>query len=294
MERYIEYLYNLRPVIITKKNNNSCLINDIYELVKIREDTSNNNFKIINMLLNQSNLKYFRFVENIRKEIVTQIENDFYILVKKYNVENRLIDIHDLINNSYLIGNYKVEYFELWKNKIDEFENFVLSKTNIDLDLKKYLYYYIAIMENCLQYLKNNHDELIKSNVVFQHRRVSITETIEDVLMPNTLIIDRKGRDIAEYTKSLFINDKFDINKISKIINTKHFTKPELMNIYIRIIFPTYIFDYLYNNEYEIDNSIVNKYSIFKYNDFINQITNYFYYKIKIPVINWILFSNSI
>ena len=115
MERYIEYLYNLRPVIITKKNNNSCLINDIYELVKIREDTSNNNFKIINMLLNQSNLKYFRFVENIRKEIVTQIENDFYILVKKYNVENRLIDIHDLINNSYLIGNYKVEYFELWK-----------------------------------------------------------------------------------------------------------------------------------------------------------------------------------
>lgn len=263
--------YNNYQYILTKYENND--IKDIYEL---------------STYLNKIGILCHQFILNKSEQLLTQINENNYVLMKMY-VERTNININDLIelnNISYKKNDFN--WYNLWIEKIDYLE-YQMSQMGKKYPLIRQSFsYYIGLSENAISLIRN-----IKDNLYFSlaHKRISCKDTKQELYNPLNFVVDLRIRDACEYFKSCFFNN-LDINDLTiNYLYINNFNYEECICFISRMLFPTYYFDAyekIINNE--IDEIKIN--NIIKLvNDYEKYLKNiYFYLRTNknIPNIEWL------
>ena len=194
-----------------------------------------------------------------------------------YSISNRLI-----INKI----KYKNNWDVLWESKINylyqHFNNHQISNKNIF-----YLFnYYISISENVLKYIikiKNENYNNV-NDISFVHRRIFYPNIKLNFFNPLNFIVDLKVRDIGEYIKSMYYNNKDYINDLSYFLKTNHLDRYTASMMYARIIYPSIFFD-----DYELNRVDISKYiKIAEYEKFTKKIYDLISSYIQIDKIDWL------
>lgn len=304
MKNIINYYYNLN-------------ILDLYEIDDKYYFTINNNsyiFMPFNRLRDEVKSIYNLYIELISRkiftnelinnkmnEIITQINNTPYVLLKD-NTKHNNITINDILyiqNNTFNISNdkylYRNSWVRLWSSKIDYYEEQlkdILKKYKV---LSETLDYYIGLGENAISYLVYNNPNT--NNLVLSHKRIGSKTTSFDFYNPINYIIDSRVRDFSEFIKSLFFQNELEFDTFKYYLEYLNFSKDEYILLIARLLFPTYYFD-IYDNIINLNlNEDIIKNVINKNNDYIRFLKKTFYYiiytkRINIPYIEWIIKSD--
>ncbi len=294
MKNAINYYYNIDVEDIHQKNKNYKFNynNEQYVFTLFEDDISNiTNIYNIHIQLLQNGLYCHQIILNVNNEILTFIDGKYYILMK-ISINNKKIDIDDIVNFSrnYIVyrNDYTVkDWVELWSKKTDYIE-YQVSQFGIKYQLiSSSAAYYIGLSETAISYLNNNK---VKSEVYsISHRRLKYNSTLFDLYNPINFIIDIPIRDICEYLKDMYFETEEDIiNYIYKL----NFDRQSAVLFFSRLLYPTYYFDAI---ESCIDNEAEEK-SILKYVNKVNKFESILsnimkYYKkiYNLEVIEWLI-----
>lgn len=250
MKNAVQYYYKLTPDSIHQVNKDYRIVigNNIYMMYNL-EIISNEIYEIyaLTELLLHNNILCNKIILNATDQIVTQINDASYILVKIL-FANRNVNFQDLFNFSNLYvdaSKYnfldKSDWYSLWTNKIDYIE-YQVSQLGKDYPLiRKSINYYIGMAETAINLLGNKKKEGLY--LVVSHRRVKSKSKLWDIYNPLSLVIDSRVRDISEFYKTTFFDDQLNIEQLKKQLLAYHFSPYEAFLFYVRMIFPTYYFD---------------------------------------------------
>ncbi|MDD4607915.1 MAG: hypothetical protein PHD10_02095 [Bacilli bacterium] len=298
MKNAINYYYNLITYDIHQigKTYNFSVNNEPYVLL-IYERPANEINSIYEISTNffYQNIYIHQIIPNNQKELITMINNEPYVLLKIYIPSENKITIDDIILFNSLTYNNKADvlkknnWHELWSKKIDYYEE-QIREFGIKYPLiRESFSYFIGLTETGIMLLQNFQDN---SQLVISHKRINHNTTFFDLYNPLNFILDSKSRNICEYLKSLFFNDKITTDQIKKYLQYSNFNSNELYLFFARLFYPSFYFD-IYDDvifdqkkEKELQD-IINKTSA--YEQLIKEI--YFYLKnyINLPEIEWII-----
>lgn len=301
MKNIINYYYNISLLdvyLVDNKYYFNFKNNDYFFIVFNRPIEDASSVYNLYLELKKRTLLTNEIILNKDNQIITFVNNIPYILIKD-KVKNNQININDILyiqNNTINITKDKKlnrnNWINMWKSKIDYYEEIM---NNIS---KKYplLYntidYYIGIGENAISYLIYN--KVKNDNTCLSHKRIDINKSSFDFYNPINYILDNRVRDFAEYTKNLFFLDKISFNNYIYFLDYMNYTKEEYILLISRLLFPTFYFD-MYDNiinnnlDEKIIEPIINRTD--SYILFIKDIMIYIIYqkKINIPFIEWII-----
>ena len=181
--------------------------------------------------------------------MITVINEKKYILIKNNKIDdsitlNKIIDINNI--KAQFINLKMPEWEELWCKKMDYFE-YQISQIGKKYPLiRESFNYYLGLTELAISVLNN----IPKKDLYFclSHKR------IEDIYNPLNLIIDYRVRDISEYFKKNFFNNKDIIEELNLFLFNNNLTNNEKKLFFVRMLFPSYYFD-------TYENIIINKIS---------------------------------
>lgn len=276
MKNSIRYYYEIEVDDITFQDNKYYF--DNYILV---ENKKNIDIKLYEYL-NQNGIPNYEIVWNKDDNYITSIERKNYILLKK----NREIPISfSMLEQFYIPINKKeiIPWDELWINKVDYYEKHVYT---ISLkEIKESFSYFVGLTENAISFYR----EIKQENYLFiAHSRL---KTDEDFLNPLNFAIDYRIRDVAEYTKSLFFNNKFNINDLYIYFSRNNLSENDMLLFYARLLFPSYYFDCYDDISNGKDtnqlSNVINK--IDEYEEFLREMYYYIKQFTNIPKIDWII-----
>jgi len=253
MKNAINFFYNVNVDNLLKINDNYYFFykNKKFILHKIEDMTIDYNAVYqLNQILLRDNYPFFRMILNKDSQIITTIQLDKYILMMDNDVNDKQIDLNDLLQTNIKIEKpikqfnslKRTNWGILWKTKIDYLENFVNHNINKYCHIQKYINYFIGVAENSIVYLNHilsfeNFD--MASNQVISHKRININ-SLKDLYNPLNLIIDHYSRDIAEYMKTSFFCNK--IIEYDLLYNIQ-LSREDVFCIIARLMFPSYFFD---------------------------------------------------
>ena len=253
------FYYNLNPEVIHQKDGVYYFkINEeryyLFPCYRSREEL-NSIYKISSELINK-NIYVHQIVLNKDNNIITIIDNIMYVLLKIYIKENEFINVDNIsyLTNNTLIKKEKdiliqKDWASLWEVKNDYLE-YQISQFGVKYkSVAASFSYYIGIAENAISYARNtlieNKDRI---NLSIAHRRITSTNTNLDLYNPLEFIIDYRVRDIAEYVKSCFFDNKKELLEIIiKFFNNVRPNNFEARMFYARLLYPTYYFDIFEN-----------------------------------------------
>lgn len=285
MKNIIEYFYRITIKKIVYKDDFYIIITD--DSKYIFKDIDSNNIYFLKEIQKYYYNIFHRIILNFYNEVVTDYNGKKYILMKINVIENRNVNIQDIIyvsqllnfNNGYLRDNDK-----LWKYKIDKFESYIVSKES-DLPMREYYDYFIGLGENAIFYY--GYANKNKITYGFTYKRIYKEDTLYDLYDPTNIIVGPIVRGIAEYIKmSFFYGDVVSIDDILKI----NFNYDDAILFISRLLFPTYFFD-LYKKD-GCENKEKMKNIIFKscsYEKYVHSIIEGLKKRqINLPQISWI------
>lgn len=251
---YINYSYDLYPASINKIDNKYMFYvnSEKYYLMPYDRNVEELDELII---LNREMISHGSLVSEIVvnkfNEVLNNYDGTLYILIRVYVNDSKNVFIDDVI---YMLNEIEINYpfktisrtnwSKLWEDKTDYFEY------QMGHLIKKYplLYntidYYLGLSENAILYLKkiaSSYEGNISLGVC--HRRIGVNSTLFDLYNPLNLVIDYKVRDISEYIKDAFFNNKDVLEILSKIYSNYYFDKLNLSLLASRLLFPSYFFD---------------------------------------------------
>lgn len=249
MKNAINYYYNLVTYDIrhTGKKYRFTVDNDEYLFILCEYSLEElEEIYKLDMFLLQMNVYMHQIILNNNNGIITYINNEPYILMKIFVKDNRKINMNDIIlfNQLPMYDYFKTlrknNWREFWIRKIDYFE-YQMSEIGINYPkLKEDFNYFVGMTETAIALLYNFN---YGSNLIVTHRRVTTSSTMQDLYNPLNLIIDSRVRDVCEYFKSLFFNDKLDIDDIHKYLISSNLGAEEVYLFYVRMMFPSFYFD---------------------------------------------------
>lgn len=235
-----------------------------------------------------------QIVKNTASEICTMIDGKCYILLKVENISNQTITMETLLSNSKLDFDGKrfsriiyFPWFHLWENKIDYYEQFFSNRTELSFSEEILFQFFIGIGENAISYLKNTLKKVpsvSEFKLVPSHRRVYCDMNFIDFYDPLNLILDIHVRDIAEYLKNSFWMNCYDLQQIENELDQINFSKIEAQFFFSRVLFPSFYFDYIEQNN--IPKNIEER--IHEYLFFIIDIYTYLRKRYLIDEIKWL------
>lgn len=248
MKNLINYFYGIKINEYKKRGNSFYFVNNKteFEFVEFYGDIN----KVINLFsfLKQYNREVDEVILNKQNTFITYHQNKSYILLKKTNQNRKKYNLNDIQN--YDINTYikdKINWKNLWKEKIDYYE-FQLEETGINYPLLKETFsYYAGLSELAINLL--NYVNLNNIDMYISHKRLDITS---DLFNPLNIILDSRCRDIAEYIKKSFFEDKISKIDMLEILKSVFFTNDEAILFISRLIYPSYYFDMyekLYNKK---------------------------------------------
>lgn len=281
---YINYYYDLYPVTINEIDDKYMFyinLEKYYFIIYDRNIEELDELVKLNKKMIENGSLVSEIITNKFDDVINNYNGKLYILIRVYVNESKKVNIKDIIymlNEKDTGDSYKnisrTHWSKLWEDKVDYFEyqmGHLIKKYPI---LYNIIDYYLGISENAIFYLKNvvsNYNGNVSLGVC--HKRIGVNSTLFDLYNPLNLIIDYKVRDIAEYIKDAFFNDK-DVSSIFAIIYSNYyFDKLNLSLLLSRFLFPSYFYDMfesiVYNGENEsLIYEIIKKSS--KYEDFID------------------------
>ena len=302
MKNYIAYFYNLIIDDIYYINHKYFFYigNNKYIFESCENDFLENYYNNLEMQL--SKYKYFsKIIKNRNNRIVTVINGKKYILLKVNIISDDYICIYDLkpivfvdeING--LGGLNRTSWSYLWEKKIDYVEEWIESKKEKYKDIYSYVYFFIGVAENALLYIKEIEKSELQTEydkLCFQHNRINYNTTLYEYYDPANLIIDHSSRDVGEYIKNYFINNNLNIDILIDYLNKYNFSTYWIKMLYVRIIFPSFFFDY-FENIMNNHDCAINVASIEKMcNNYLKLITDVSILlnkKYNIPIIDWVI-----
>lgn len=262
MNNYINFYYELYPDDIVKKGNHYYFVlnNEKYYFVTYDRDVNEVDtlYKLNKEMISRNSLVH-EIILNKKGEVITLIDEVYYVLLRVYVNESAVITIDDVVfmlnSNDGVFSNSvisRTDWIKLWSLKIDYFEY------QIGHLIKKYPYiyntvdYYIGLGENAITYMKELNDNINLSSLSITHRRIGVNSTMFDLYNPLNLIIDYKVRDVSEYLKDAFFNNVNVYSILDKLFKMCMFDRITLNLLFCRLLFPSYYFD-LYENILEND-----------------------------------------
>ncbi len=265
MKKYIEYFYEFQLTKLINIGDNYFFVVHGYNycLYQIKE---NINLSNIERILNITSFipEFHNVILTKENQMFCVIENKRYILLKINIKSNRLVTMNDILKfKSYSIKFVKkdiyLDWIQLWSKKIDYLEYYINNKGNVNSEIKGILHYFIGLGENAIKYVKDSiKTASINQEMVLSHSRVGVDNTIYSLYNPLNLIIDHSSRDIAEYLKSSFYNDRVNYLEIENLINSNILSDMEYRLLYGRLLFPTFFFDMFDNyEENKLDNTSI-------------------------------------
>lgn len=251
---YINYYYDLYPVSINELDNKYMFYVNSEKYYFILYDRNTNELdELVSLnkkMISEGSL-VSEIIANKFSEVLNNYNGKYYVLIRVYVNENKKVDIDDVIymlneigiDNSFNMIT-RTNWPKLWEDKVDYFEY------QMGHLIKKYplLYntidYYLGISENAIIYLKSVASSS-EGNVSLGvcHRRIGVNSTLFDLYNPLNLVIDYGVRDISEYIKDAFFNDKDVYEILSKVYSKYYFDKLNLSLLASRLLFPSYFFD---------------------------------------------------
>ena len=301
MNNVINYYYGISVVDIYNSgdkyfftNNGEKYCFDIFD----RDQTDIGNIINLCIELKSKGILTNEIIINRYNMFITPYNGKMYVLIKE-NVKDFKINFNDIlyIQNCTLdiIYNKKLirsNHVNMWKKKIDYYE-----RKGKDLCSKYFLIYntldyYIGLGENAISYLTNN--KVLFNHVVLSHRRIDSKENSSDFYNPLNYILDSRSRDVADYIKILFFDEKVSYESIILFLKYANLNREEYILLFGRLLYPTYYFDMIDRIIFlEEDENILKK--ILKRNEaYIHLLKKMFCYvnyelKMNIPVIEWII-----
>lgn len=241
----IEYYYNIKINNLYKKRRQYrfyYLNNEYFFLPLIRYETE---IMEVHHLI-KGNSIYDQFVINIENNIITQVKNQPYILIKKTATKMAVEDVIKkpsyIFTSKHLYKNInRSNWVFLWSEKIDYIEYQLMHLDKEYPLLRNSVNYFIGMAENAISYVYNTYYSLQpkSDHLVISHKRI----TNQEFNNPLNLILDYRSRDIAEYLKYIFFNNDYDYLKIKSLLDYLNLDQFSYQLIYGRLLFPTYYFD---------------------------------------------------
>ena len=179
-------------------------------------------------------------------------------------IENRGLIFNDIINLSkYIINNnaYKNNYYIIWKNKIkilNKYYNDCYCFDNYDFN------YFYELSNIALKMIKNINFNNLTYGLSFN--RFYKVNLLYDLYNKNNYKIGPIVNSITEYIKySFFYNDR---EENIFLIDNLDLSREDYIYLVSRLIFPTYYFDILNNNDIDDKHNMI----MFKINKYFNYI----------------------
>ena len=252
MKNNINYYYGILTDDVIKNNDEYYFYYNNHEYHLITYNRPYEEIKALyelNIEMLKRNILVHKFIRNINNSIITYINNQAYVLIELCSYKNNKVFLNDIKyyqnftqNIDYNKELLRNDWINLWSNKIDYYEYQISELGNKYKILNESIYYYIGLGENAISYLKNNYN-YEKNNYVVSHRRINVKKGSIEFYNPINFIIDNKVRDISEYIKESFFNDKLDIHEIKLYLNNINLSKNDYILLFSRLLFPSYYFD---------------------------------------------------
>lgn len=297
MKEYISYYYHLsvedlrlvRGKYFFHDHKDRYMFESVYYLPNLLDEVSH----LSEVLHTESNF-FHQVVQNVQGSIFTVIDYKSYILLRLSNVPEEPISIFDLksewsmiIPRTRKLANTHFPWFHLWEKKIDYFENYSTSSVENFVGGGSLLGYFVGLGENAISYLKETLKmvpSLEELPLVPSHRRVSTQMSLIEFYNPINIIFDVRVRDIAEYIKEDFWNSTYDLREIESFLDQAHFSKVEAQLFFARLLFPSFYFDYL--EQENLPNHLTSR--VEEYQFFLTDIYSYLKDHYYIEEIRWL------
>ena len=242
MKNLINYYYNLIVNQFRKSEDNFTFDINNKKYIFLQFDGDVNELYKIYILLSRNNRYCHEIIVNKDNSILTLYNNKPYILLKENLSLKNKVSFDDIINYDKLVyENYKLNWKELWKNKIDYYEYQVNQFGFKYRIISESFSYYIGLSELAISLL--NYVDTKNINCYICHKRINYNETMRNFLNPVNIIIDNRIRDIAEYFKINYINENLSIQEVFNYLDKIKLNNNECILLLSRLLYPTYYFD---------------------------------------------------
>lgn len=299
MKNTINYFYNLVTYDIHQTGKTYYFTIDDASYVFILYDRLigdiNNLYQISTSLFNQK-IYCHQIIMNNRRELVTSINGEQYILLRIYINNNNVITIDDILYFNYLgVGNQyeslkKDNWYSLWTKKIDYYEDQIREFGKKYPLIRESFSYFVGVTETGIMLLQNV--ETNNSSLVIAHKRIKHNTTYFELYNPLNFVVDCKARNISEYIEDLYINDKVDIEEIKNYLRYSNLNSNELYLFFVRLFYPSFYFD-IYDdiilNQKEEDELETAIKKIPKYEKLLKEMYLFLKNYISLPDIEWII-----
>lgn len=257
MKETIKYYYNIEVDEIEEQDGKYHFLfnqKDYFFVVYNRNIEELDDVISCSKTMKERNIDCHDIVLNSQGEVLTKIEDYYYILL---SVQNSLeqYDIVDIceINKKISLNTtssniYRNNWGHLWSEKIDYFEYQIRELGLNKLIVGDSFSYYIGLAENAISYVNNTNKNLqrtIMDRIVISHRRIYYPNIKLNYLNPLSFVFDLEVRDIAGYLKSMFF--KQDLDQV--MIELETYLKTTKLSLYgyqmffARLLYPSYYFD---------------------------------------------------
>ncbi len=172
------------------------------------------------------------FVFNCMGEIVTVVDNNYYVLVFHLSKRDFPISVFSFYKVEKTI---RLRWLDLWIQKSDYMNSFYPSIKGIYSLIDESIHYYMGLLEYSIFILKDYRD--FSSVGYVQHENF----VLEEYCNPFNLLIDVRERDFSEYLKYLFFSNTYQkVDIVSLIQQARWVLQFDL--VIARLLFPNYYF----------------------------------------------------
>lgn len=239
MKDLINYYYNLNIINIHQREKNYYfkINNELYSFVECNEYDKIKKIYELSKYLEQFGI-FEQLILNIDNQIITEYNEKKYVLIKKIKINNDITFNKIIEINNIKIPTIKLkvlDWEELWSKKMDYFE-YQISQIGKKYPLiRESFNYYLGLAELAISIINN----IPKKDLYLclSHRR------IDDIYNPLNLVIDYRVRDVSEYFKKKFFENKDIIEELNLFLFNNNLTINEKQLFFVRMLFPTYYFD---------------------------------------------------
>lgn len=264
MENIISYYYNLRV-------DNYKLINNVFIFESNHYLFIAKEIKDLDMFKQIISINSDFYMPLIKKdgEFSFEYNNKKYTLFKADNPSLKVDNNFKLIP---VMQNVEIDYSKIWINNIDYFIKKITEMEHSEIEKVNYLNYYIGMSENAVIINEKGKKMSGLARITVSHYRICYPNYALTYNDPTELTLDFISRDLAEYIKTKFFFDKIDINEVIELLNRYNINDKEIMFFLARLLYPTYYFDAITENNIEKQKIIIEKRE--KYEHFLSLILN--------------------
>lgn len=289
MKNALKYFYNISTDDIIKVNDNYKITSNHEQYFFILHNSTIDSITYIYKFLVMQNIYCHEIILNKDNEIITNIDNNNYILLKIL-IKIQKIGFKDIINYNIFVQNNKCNWYNLWCEKIDYYEYQMSQYKRKYPLLYKTFSYYNGLTENAINIISNYKNQPF--SLYISHNRILKNYSSLEFYNPINMILDIKVRDICEYFKYQFFFVNNPIDEVNSYIKNIALTNEEAIFFFARMLYPSYYFD-LYDliiqekvkeEKISVITDKTNDYEIF-----IKNIYHIMSFKYKIPEIEWLV-----